>query len=561
MKKNKVVIIGIDGGTFDIIDPLLKKGDLPNIASIMKNGCRSELTTTIPPITLPAWVSLATGVNPAKHGIYYFSSDTHKTYDEGPLVNTTNIKAKPLWQILTENDKKCIAVTIPFTYPPMQVDGAMVSFPVRTGQIDKFRSYPPEIMDELKRELDLEQQKIESLRHILNTSAKGDASSRVVSLHKKAVEMITDATLYLMDKIDWSFLMTVFQSSDVMQHCFWAHMDKDHPYYKAENHEKYGNVIFDTYRKIDTAIGRIIKKAGKDTTFIIMSDHGAAPVHKYFFTNKWLMKKGWLVLNGKRPYKVDIKSRPLDEVLARIGMKGFIRFLPYHVRTGKIPSPNKRFLPLSELIDWSKTKAYATNTGININLKGREPNGIVEQGEYDRTSNNIREELYKLLDPQTGEKVVDKVFRRDEIYHGPYLEDAYDLYFTPERSLYLPTKSLNSRDIIEPLPDKEMSMTAHHFNCMKGIFMAQGPNISRKCRPDSPEIIDILPTVLYLMGIKIPDSVDGRVLKEVVNEDYLRDNLVGFSSAKAYKGHEATPILKQDEDEIRQQLRNLGYIE
>jgi predicted AlkP superfamily phosphohydrolase/phosphomutase len=557
---SKIVIIGIDGGTFDIIDPLIRKRELPNIESIMKNGCWSELTTTIPSITLPAWVSFATGVNPAKHGIYYFTADTHKTYDEGPLVNTTNIRAKHLWQILTENDKKCIAVTIPFTYPPMKVDGAMVSFPARTGQIDKFRSYPPEIMDELKRELKLDQKNIESLKQIMDNSAKGDASLRVVDLHQKAVEIITDATLYLMEKLDWSFLMTVYQSSDVMQHHFWAHMDKDHPYYKPENHGQFSNVIFDTYRKIDASIGRIMKKAGNDTTFIIMSDHGGAPVHKYFFTNKWLMEKGWLVLNGKRPYKISIKRRPVGQVLERVGMKGFTRFLPYRIKTFKIPCPKRRYLPSSELIDWGRTKAYATNAGININLKDREPNGIVEAKEYDKTLESIRNELYKYIDPQTGKKVIDKVFRRDEIYHGPYLEDAYDLYFTPERSLYLPTKALKADYIVEPLPDKEMSMTAHHYNCMKGIFMIQGPNINGKNKPDRPKIIDILPTVLYLMGIKIPDSLDGRVLQEIMSEDYLRDNPVEFSSTEPYEGHEATSNLEQEEDEIRQQLKNLGYI-
>ena len=561
MKNNKVVIIGLDGGTFNVIHPMIEKGELPNLASIMKNGSWSELTSTIPPITLPAWVSFATGMNPAKHGIYYFLSDTHRTYDEGPIVNSTYVKAKSLWQILTENDKKSIVVTVPFTYPPIEVNGVMVSN-IKAAQVEKMKSYPPAVIGELVDILKLNELRIENLKQIIDSSNNvNDIPSRIAALHKVAVGKIADGTIYLMDKYNWSFLMTVFQSSDVVQHYFWAHMDKNHPNHKPSEAVKYGSIIFDTYKRIDTAVGKIVEKAGEDAIIIIMSDHGASAVHKFFFTNRWLLEKGLLVLKEEKPFRTLIRKTELERVLTRLGLRDVLVFFPKKLRNIKVPFLKRQLKPLSEIIDWSKTKAYATNTGININLNGREPNGIVSKEKYDETINFIKDELSKLIDTQTGEKVTDKVYRRDEIYHGPYLEDAYDLYFTPWKSLYQPQKSLQSKDVVAFIPNEGRCVSGHHHNCVNGIFMIKGPDIKRGVKLDNPKIIDIMPTVLYLLGLKIPENIDGRVLREVINDNYLRENPVNLTTTTEYRAQQVEAILGEEEEELRRQLKNLGYIE
>src|SRR4030042_2948995 len=122
----RVLIIGIDGGTFDIMQPMVDRGGLPAIASVMKNGVWGNLTSTIPSVTSPAWLSCFGGVNPGKLGIFYLTRDSHRTYDEGPPIDYSKIPVKLLWHYLSDNEKKVLCV-IPFRFPPVKVNGVMVT--------------------------------------------------------------------------------------------------------------------------------------------------------------------------------------------------------------------------------------------------------------------------------------------------------------------------------------------------------------------------------------------------------------------------------------------------
>jgi predicted AlkP superfamily phosphohydrolase/phosphomutase len=558
----KVAIIGIDGGTFDILLPLVDKGLLPNIGSFMSDGSWGTLTSTVPPITMPAWPTLLTGVNPARHGVFYFKSDTHGTYDEGPLVNSSYLKVKSLWEILSEHDKKIISVAVPTTYPPVPVKGVMVSS-IRPLHQEQIRTYPPDIAEEIKRIIGLERIRIErigikSLRMNMKYYEKHKVFSRFLSFHLDGIEKLTEVVTYLMKKVDWSLLFIVFQSSDIAQHFCWSIMDEKHPNHDRELAKSLGGIIHEIYRKIDVAVGRILERAGNDTTFIIASDHGAGAVHKALYLNNWLLKEGFLHLRNQKRYRIRMKKTRLENILRRLRMEMISKRIPHSLLSVSLPVFKKQLLPVPEIVDWSRTTAYATRIGININLKGREPEGIVDQSEYNNLIKTVTERLKNLIDPETGETVVERIYRKEEVCNGPYIKDANDIYIATRDSLYMPLKLIDNGSILRRLPPHGVS--GHHINKREGIFLIKGPFCKRGIKVEDLNLVDVMPTVLYLSGLKIPDYLEGRVATETIREDFLKENPPRYTSIDSSTKLEKGQLSKREIAELEAELKNLGYI-
>ncbi len=554
---SKVIIIGIDGGTFDIILPLIDQGKLPNIESFIRNGSWGVLNSTIPSITMPAWPSLITGVNPGKHGIYNFLGDTHSTYDEGPLINSTHLKTKCVWDILGEFNKKVLVVTVPTTYPPKPVNGITISS-IRPASIEQIKSYPQDIINDVSKVLNLNNLRIQNARSLRNATKKDIFFSNLLDFHTTAIDKIAEANIYLMGKIDWSFLMTVFQSSDVVQHHCWSLFDKNHPHHNVNLAKKFGNIIPEIYKKIDDAIGKIMKQSDKNTTFIIVSDHGAGPVHKSFNTNIWLLKEGFLHLKSQKLYRIVVKMKQVRDILKKLKINNATYHLPEFLSQMRLPIISKEPFPISHIVDWNKTFAYATKHGININLKGREPNGIVNVKDYNKIISQIEDRLSHLVDFETGEKVIHKTYRRDVIYNGPYIGDAYDIYIATQNSLYLTSKSFLKKHSINKLTANAVS--GHHTNIREGIFLMKGPHCKKGVKLNNLDIVDVAPTSLYLLGLKIPDYFDGKVITNAIEDAFLKKIPIQIMSINSSTEAQEEQLSNNDKMELENQLRSLGYL-
>lgn len=217
--------------------PLIEQGKLPNIARLMETGAWGNLHSTYPPITVPAWVSCVTGLNPGKLGIFHFMNNSHLNY-EGVFANSTELKIKKIWDILGANDKKTILVGVPFTYPPSPIKGVTVAFSrIADAQIE---TYPPQLIHEIKKitAFDSVEQKYKEFK--LLRSQKIQYLKEEIYLMKIAeilfeiIEKIKEANIYLMQQYSWDFLMTVFSSIDQLQHYFWAYQDPTHPLYNGQ---------------------------------------------------------------------------------------------------------------------------------------------------------------------------------------------------------------------------------------------------------------------------------------------------------------------------------------
>ena len=570
----KVLVIGLDGATPQLVFPWAKEGKLPNLAKLINNGVSGELKSTIPPMTAPAWTSFMTGKNPGKHGIYHFIEYDPKTYDYF-VVGAKNIHAKPIWTILSELNKKVGVMQVPMTYPPEKVNGFIVSGGLGTPGPESNFTYPSELREELLNNFNFK---------VTNTEKffEGNEDSFIKDLIDTE-ERKAEATIYLMKKYEWDFFMVMFAGTDSIQHFFWKDMDTKHPGHDSEatrdSAKKYENAILNMYQKLDGIVGDILKQIDDNTTVIIMSDHGFGPLYKELHLNTWLMENGLLKLKKKKDmpfykywlHKSGFTREMATTLLIKLGLEKIIKSIPKKIKKS-IPS---HYTP-SE-IDWSETKAYsvATHGLVYINLKGRNSTGIVSAGkEYEELRDYIIKELQKLKDPETNKKIVDKVFKREDIYFGEYVDKAPDLFVLTDmtyhnighldniliKPVWSQHDSANSGKLSSWMRKQRSVGSGSHR--MNGIFIMQGKYIKKNIKLQNIEIIDIAPTILYLMKVQVPSDMDGKILKNAFSTEWIKYYDVNEQSASLRATRETlrSVYAEEDEEKVKERLRNLGYL-
>jgi len=382
----------------------------------------------------------------------------------------------------------------------------------------------------------------------------------------KAMELLETrrkVVRYLYSKHRPDFFCAAFTVSDRICHNFWKYMDEETPIpISEEDQEKFGDAILNMYMKLDDILAETLEMIDDDTTLYIMSDHGFGPVHKTVSVHRWLCQQGFMQMkNGGAGFgkMADGFVRKFQEILPP-GAKGFIKkWLPFAANSAASRASYSG-------IDWSKTRAYPMGhfSDIFINLKGRQPSGSVEPGEeYEKLRGEITEKLYEFKDPDDGSSVVERVYKREEIYHGQYLENMPDLIIGWKDYKYLRMFNYPLSDddsIIWTIPPT-LSLLWDRTGAHKpnGMFMAIGPHIKSKGQVENASIMDIAPTVLYECGIPVPDDMDGRVLTEVFDEEYVRANPPQVTKSEDsgaseydYSGREA--------EEVQKRLKDLGYL-
>ena len=551
-KKARVFIVGLDGATFDLILPWIREGRLPSLSHMMENGVYGELKSTIPILTPAAWSSFMTGKNPGKHGIVGFFTREKEGYVV-KVVNSTDRSAREIWTILSENGKKVGIVNVPLTYPPKSVNGFMITGMMTPPKSDNF-TYPTLLKEEVEKVIGGS-----TLDPLLTSLEREDV---FINELFGSTEKLAKISLLLIEKQELDLFMVVFNGTDYIQHRFWKYIDPQHSEYKAEKSVGYRKMFLQFYQKIDEILGNFLKMAGERTTVIVMSDHGAGPLHKYIHVNSWLMQTGLLKLRKRLItrlkcflYKIGISPEKIVNALFSIHL-GNIRIKTNRTDKKLQNISTKFFMSFSD-VNWSKTKAYSIGSGIiYINLKGREPSGTVSPGqEYESLREQITTRLYELKDPETGEFVIEKVYKKEEIFTGPHIDTLPDLVFIPKpRYTTFEEHGFAANSIITQ--SKFVSGT-HKLN---GIFIMKGGGIKKSTTLQETSIMDVAPTILYLLGLPIPTDMDGRVLEEALTSSYLRLNPIRYAKDSTRFFLKKRDEVCEDEVEIKSRLRALGYI-
>lgn len=550
MKNNtKVLVIGLDSATWRLMHPWMQEGCLPEISNLVDNGASGVLSSIVPPLTGPAWTSFLTGKSPGRHGVFSFMKRRPGTYEMMP-VSTLDIEGETLADILSRHGKRVALINVPMTYPPRPTNGIIVTG-LDTPSRDSPFTFPAELQSELIERFDYEIEYNDPVRE----GHEQAFLEQVIRIEEKRFEAVRE----LLTRGNWDLFSIVFRGTDILSHYFWRAQDRSHPGYDEEFAAEFGNVLRNHYMRMDEVVGELREIAGDECTVIIMSDHGSGPIKRKVYLDNWLLQQGLMKIResyaAKARYWLAERGLTISNVLGflmKMGFWGRIRGLVG--RETRLKMANRFFGSMA--IDWSNTKAYPVGIvgAININLEGREPSGIVTPGaEFDRIKQRIKQALLKLSDPDTGESLVSEVLCKEEVYEGPFAEDAPDLIIKWQDYAYKSTFMLGSSTEVMSAPLKG---SYSGFHTMDGILAMRGPSIVRGQVLSDTSIIDVAPTILALLGLPIPEDMDGKVLQV-----FDRDLKLRYESDKhRRKLVEHASISTEDEKMVEERLKNLGYL-
>jgi predicted AlkP superfamily phosphohydrolase/phosphomutase len=464
---SRTVVIGLDGVDWKMLDRFIEEGLLPNIESIYDEGFHGDLRSIDPPVSVPAWISFFTGKKPDKLGLYYFmvkedgSNDITRDHRLGEHNSTA------FWNRMDDIG----VIGVPSSIPTEDLNGFLVSGP-----------FAPR----------------ESSEEVEDLVEKFDYDPYLPNMwqFKKSLEKLgneADFADAVLDEKDPEFFMFTTSVTDRLQHSFW------------DNEEK----MEELYREVDDFVGRVIQHfdSEEDNVFIV-SDHGFEGMEKNFYLNSWLREEGYLALNqededsaGREDFRYRVK-RFSKNLLSRLGLLEFaIDYVPEGIRDSVRESGD-----VWGKIDFSETKAFAAANYVGeiyINKEEYE-NGCVPEGEFDEVRDEIIKKLKQVEDPETGEEVVEEVWKGEEIYNR-YDDQSPDILFYTTDMKYKVKHDLHSKIFEESVP-----IGAHGLN---GVILGRGPDIKKG--GVNMHLTDVAPTLLHLMREAVPEDMDGEVRKEI----------------------------------------------
>lgn len=558
-ENNRLLILGFDGASPDLLERWVDDGHLPNFKRVMTEGVYGPLQSVPNMSSPPAWTSFATGKNPGKHGIFCFTERNFDSY-RYTYVNGGFRRAETFWQMLCGERTGCI-INVPMTYPTHEINGCMIAGLDAPGLESEAVCWPRGLVDEMVKK----NGEYKVTPDFANLLRKGENWGAAADRLLDNMETRYRHTIYLMDEYDWDLFTVVFGETDLAHHFFWKFLDPSHPDCSEEEHKEHSDTILRIYKKMDDILGRMLEKY-PEVTIMIMSDHGGGlnPRGNQLVSD-WLESVGLLK-------KEEIFRSPLKRGWSSLAGWAF-RFANRHlskntkIRLARIfPSLRGSAEAASRLggIDWTKTKAFCDGAqdDIWINLKGRDPSGVVSEAEYDEICDFICSELRDAVDVVTGEPLVDEIYRRHEKFHGNYVDRAADISLRWRGDAVMSgIRTKSSPEKLEPMDwdwPPDLPTGGHSLN---GIILARGEKIASGKRVSGAGITDIAPTVLYHFGEPIPEDFDGRIIESIFTQEHVENNPPRYGArVEAEVDEEKDVYSNEDSEVIEQRLRDLGYI-
>lgn len=539
----KVLILGIDGGTWTALQPALDRGDMPFLKNLIKSGASGVLESTIPAITPAAWAGFQTGMNPGDHGVFDFYrwDKSEKTLH---LVQSQDLSLT-LWDIVSRNQKKVGVLNVPMTYPPKPINGYMVSG-VLTPSLKSDFTYPSQLAAELLRA-------VPQYRIINAQDAEQDMPlvqfESYVTLMADMARYRADAAEHILRKEPLDVFMAHFMSSDVLQHRLWCYMDNTNPLYDAKKHEF---IIKHFYRPLDQALQKVHQAFAQngnnnDFTTLVLSDHGFQSHYKTCNLGLWSYQQGYLKLNP-RSEKIPVMKK-LTKTL-RIG-KLLTTMLPR-----KTVANMERSLRLDTgRFDWNHSTLFCLGSSGEAFIH------LLESNDQDkiRTAKQLIEKLYQIEDPENHTSVVKQVYSKEELYHGKFFDNMPDLVIVPTPGYSFTSVFREDSELFHSVTlGKNTHMGMHHPD---GILVAAG-NAIKTQNDIRTQIVNMAPTILYCLGLPLPKNSDGKVCESLFTSDFRNQNPVTITDQVRPQADsdQKNVYSQEDQQEIRKRLENMGYL-
>ncbi len=534
----RVLILGLDGATWDVLDPMMAAGRMPALKQFVEQGAAGVLHSTTPAITPAAWTTFMTGKGPGLHGIVDFEK-YHVHTHELTFNSTFEIREKTLWELLSDKGLRVGSINVPMTYPPQRVNGFMISG-FETPSTDAEFTYPAELKREIMRE-------IPNYNYRTNWRRKALGG---VGLLKENLDYICESfdqgsrlTRYCGEKFGWDVMMIVFKLVDNLQHKAWKYLDPrfNHQYPRESE------LAADCFTRLDQTLADLFEYAGQNEALVLlMSDHGHGSLDGKAQPNLLLHQWGYLALRN-----------PWQQAQQRAG------HWMHRLTKGKVNrfQQGSRGIERDLAVDWTRTRACVMHAGIcgflYINLKGRGPLGIVERADYEKLRDELIERLQSATtrDPAGNQiRIFPEVHKTEEFY-GCGREDhpdLPDLLLSPRPGLAV-VRKIRGRQPVRWCSQGRLEGTHR----TEGIVALGGPGVRAGQRIEG-NIIDITPTALAILGLRVPVDMQGQVLN-----DAFVNQLVVEREPPVEKVTEEHAEVYTDEERklLEQRLSELGYLE
>lgn len=534
----RALIVGLDGATFDILTPLMEAGYMPNLARLVREGTSGILDSTKPPITPAAWTTFMTGKGPGRHGIVDFEKYDPET-NTLSFNSTFEIREKTIWEMLSEKHFRVGAISVPMTYPPRPVNGFLVTG-FETPNTNAEFTWPPELKREIlarwpnysfgtrwrRKALGGEDVFEENLKHISDSFEQG-----------------AELTEMLGDRYGWDVLMVLFKLVDNLQHKAWKYLDPrtcgEYPQRAEKSRECFAH--------LDRVVGRLADYAAKnDATLVIMSDHGHGSLEGKAQPNLLLSRWGYLQLKSAFTRAQTRGAKMLGRVLKK--------------SNGRFNTDQTLERELA--VEWSGTRACVMHAGmygfLYLNLQGRQPGGIVSPAEYERLREEIQAKLLAVTcKDRSGREmqIFPEVLKPEELYKCSREENPWmpDLLLVPQPGLAV-VRKIRGMSPVRWLPPRRMEGTHR----VEGVLVAHGPHVCADKKVHA-NIVDITPTLLSMLGLRVPVDMEGKVLVDLFDTPPVIEHEP--PKAREIARPEEEVYTEEERKAVSARLSDLGYLE
>jgi predicted AlkP superfamily phosphohydrolase/phosphomutase len=530
----KTLFIGLDGATFTVLDEMTR--DLPGVGitmpflkSFLEKGCRAKLRSTPNPLTPPAWVAIMTGRMPGSHGVYDFIRAEEKDGDVYfTLSDSRDILTETIWSMASRQDRTVVALNFPITAPPRPIAGSLVPGFVPWKHLRR-NTTPPELYDRLKAIPDFNPKELawdfDREKQSLEIMTEEDMENWV-RYHIPRDEQWFRIAETLLREDSPDLMAVLFDGVDKLQHQVWKFVD---PALVPTNpnawEQRVRELCLEYFRKLDTYIERLVELAGPNAQVFMASDHGFTATTEVVRINAFLHEKGYLAW----------KETDDSEMMKRREATAFAN------------------------LDWEKTSAYCrtpSSNGITIRVAKNAGDAGVKPEDYEVFREKLIKDLETFKDPNTGERIIQTIYKREDVYSGAAMLEAPDL------TLVLRDYGFVSiRNILPPVEPREMPAGTHHPD---GVFLAGGYGIKSGYQGELQQIVDVTATLIHSLGLPIPKDQEGCVAESFFTEDYLLKKPVVFgelASVEKTKEDDSENISEEEKEQILAQLQMLGYME
>lgn len=527
----KVILFGLDGATYTVLDDLVARGVMPYLGQFAREGVRGPLMSNVPPLTPPAWTSLVTGRTPGHHGVTGFFQYESPESLQIQIVSARQVQSETVWSIVNRFGMRAGSLNFVVHHPAPAIDGYIVPGWVPSRWLKRM-SYPRDLVERITRELpgfNLDEIGMDFDQERKSVAGEEIAEYREwIDLHIRRDQQWFNLLKHQFVNDPCELTAIVFDGVDKIQHSFWPYLDpRLTPDSPSAEYLDIREACWNYFRHIDRFLHETVELGGGDTTVMIASDHGFTASDSIVYINTWLEREGYLT------WKDGVETAGDDS-------------------TELEPD----FYRLSAF-DMARTRAFAltaSSNGIHIVVRGKKTEYGIEPEQYEAFRNELRDKLLtRCVDPQTGERLITEVWTREEVFAGPHMELAPDLTLTLRDQGFFSVRRSNAI-----ARKRTHIMGTHH---PEGVFLARGQGIRAGERIGPSYLVDIAPTILYCLGAPIPENLDGRVLDNIFHSGHLAANAQQQCEPVMAMAAVAGDTGGEDDSAILEKLKALGYIE